>query len=158
MAAVIIHSDFRAQEEEICHYFHIFPFRLPWSNGARCHDLSFLIFSLKPAVSLSFTLIKRLFSSSSLPAIRAILCTCLRLLMFLPPQLQAVIPACNSSSPAFLLMCSECRLNKQGNSRQPCCPPFSILSQFVVAYRVLTVASWPTYRFLGRQVRWSGIL
>ena len=23
MAAVIIHSDFRAQEEEICHYFHI---------------------------------------------------------------------------------------------------------------------------------------
>ena len=25
MAAVTIHSDFRAQEEEICHYFHIFP-------------------------------------------------------------------------------------------------------------------------------------
>ena len=27
-AAVTIHSDFRAQEEEICHYFHIFPFYL----------------------------------------------------------------------------------------------------------------------------------
>ena len=28
MAAVTIHSDFRAQEEEICHYFHLFPFYL----------------------------------------------------------------------------------------------------------------------------------
>ena len=26
MASVTIHSDFRAQEEEICHYFHICPF------------------------------------------------------------------------------------------------------------------------------------
>ena len=41
MAAVTICSDFRAQAEEICHYFHLFPFYLPWSNGARCHDLSF---------------------------------------------------------------------------------------------------------------------
>ena len=29
MAAVTIHSDFRAQEEEICHYFHISPLCLP---------------------------------------------------------------------------------------------------------------------------------
>jgi len=47
------------------HYFHFFPFYLPCSNGAGCHDLSFfffLIFSLKPVLSLSsFTLIKRLF-------------------------------------------------------------------------------------------------
>ncbi|KAB0338911.1 hypothetical protein FD755_025111, partial [Muntiacus reevesi] len=28
MAAVTIRSDFRAQEEEICHYFHLFPFHL----------------------------------------------------------------------------------------------------------------------------------
>ena len=34
MAAVTIHSDFRAQEEEICHCFHLFPFYLSWSNGA----------------------------------------------------------------------------------------------------------------------------
>ena len=26
MAAVTVHSDFGAQEEEICHYFHPFPF------------------------------------------------------------------------------------------------------------------------------------
>ena len=44
---VTVHSDFGAQEEEICYYFHLFPFYLPCSNGARCHDLSFfLIFSL----------------------------------------------------------------------------------------------------------------
>ena len=55
------------------------------------------------------------------------------------------------------MMCSACGLNKQGDSRQPCHTPFSILNQLVVLYRVLTVAFWPTYRFLRRQVRWSGI-
>ena len=34
MAAVTIHSDFRVQEEEICHYIHLSPLYLPWSNGA----------------------------------------------------------------------------------------------------------------------------
>ena len=66
MAAVTIHGDFRAQEEEICHYFHIFPFYLP-VMGPDAMILGFLIFSFKPALSLSsFTLIKRLFSSSLL--------------------------------------------------------------------------------------------
>ena len=44
MAEVTIHSDFRAKEEEICHYFHRFSLYLPWSNGARCHNLSFFNF------------------------------------------------------------------------------------------------------------------
>ena len=123
MAAVTIHSDFTAQEEEICHYFNIYPFYLSWSNGARCHDLIFffLVFSLKPALSLSsFTLIKRLFSSSSLSAIRVVSSAYLRLLMFLLPWLHPD----NAPSP-FLMMCSAYRLNKQDDSRQPC----SILSQ-----------------------------
>ena len=34
---------------------------------------------------------------------------------------------------------------------------FPVLNQSIVPYPVLTVASWPTYRFLRRQVRWSGI-
>ena len=55
------------------------------------------------------------------------------------------------------MMCSAYRLNKQGDSRQPCSIPFSILSQSVVLHRVLSVASGPAYRFLRRQVRWSGI-
>ena len=55
--------------------------------------------------------------------------------MFLPPVL---IPACTSSSGAFLMMCSGYRLSKQGDSRQPCHSPLSNLSQSVVPYRVLT--------------------
>ena len=40
MAAVTIHNDFRSQEEEISHYFQLFPFYLPWSNGAKCsHEI-----------------------------------------------------------------------------------------------------------------------
>ena len=41
MPAVTVCSDFGAQEEEICHYFYLFPFYLPCSSGAGCHDLSF---------------------------------------------------------------------------------------------------------------------
>ena len=79
--------------------------------GADAVILFFLVFSLKLALSLpSFTLIKRLFSSSSLSAITVASSTYLRLLMFLPPIL---IPACNSSSPAFLVMWSAYRLNKR---------------------------------------------
>ena len=40
---------------------------------------------------------------------------------------------------------------------QPWCTPFPIWNQSVVPCPVLTVASWPAYRFLKRQVRWSGI-
>ena len=32
MAAVPVHSNFGAREEEICHRFHCFPFYLPWNN------------------------------------------------------------------------------------------------------------------------------
>ena len=42
MAAVTVCSDFGAQESKICHCFYFFPFYLPWSDGTRCQDLSFL--------------------------------------------------------------------------------------------------------------------
>ena len=127
MAAVTIRNDFAAQEEEICPYFHLCPFYLTCNNGARCHDINFfLIFSLK--ISLS---------RSSL-AFRVVSSTYLKLLMFLLPILT---PACNSSSPTFLTMCSAYGSNKQGDSRQPCPTPFSILNQSVVPSRVLTLAS-----------------
>ena len=41
IAAIAICSDFGAQENKICHRFHCFPIYLPWSDGARCHDLHF---------------------------------------------------------------------------------------------------------------------
>ena len=39
---VTICSAFGDQEHKICHCFHIFLFYLPWSDGAGCHDVSFL--------------------------------------------------------------------------------------------------------------------
>ena len=155
MTAVTIRSDFRAQEQEICRCFCLFLFYLPWSDGTRCHDLSFLILSFKSAFLLSsFTLIKKLFSSSSLSPIRVISSAYLRLLIFCPAIL---IPACNSSSLAFHITCYACKLNKQGDNKQPCHSPFSILNQSVVPYKVLTVDSWNAHRFHRRQIRWSGI-
>src|SRR5574337_1780496 len=69
--------------------------------------------SFKPTFSLSsFTFIKRLFSPL-LSAIRVVSSVYLRLLIFLPAIL---IPACVSSSPAFCMMYSAYKLNKQGDT------------------------------------------
>ena len=112
-----------------------------------CHEvmgpesmiLFYLIFSFKPDFSLCcFILIKSFFSSSLLSAIRVVSSAYLRLAMFCPLIL---IIVCNSSSPAFLMMCSIYSLNKQGDDRQPCCTPFSILNQLVVPYRIQIAAS-----------------
>ena len=62
----------------------------------------------------------------------------LRLLIFLPAIL---IPACASSSPAFLMMYSTYKLNKQGDNIQPWRTPFPIWNQSVVTCPVLTVAT-----------------
>ena len=42
MAAITICSDFGAQKKKVSHCFHCFPIYVPWSDGTRCHDLSFL--------------------------------------------------------------------------------------------------------------------
>ena len=48
----------------------------------------------------------------------------------------------------FLMMYSACKLNKQGDNIQPWRTPFPIWTQSVVPCPVLTVASWPEYKFL----------
>ena len=117
--------------------------------------LVFWMLSFKPIFStLLFHFHQRLFSSSSFSAIRMVSSAYLRLLIFL---LEILIPACASSSPAFLMRYSACKLNKQGDNIQPWHTPFPTWNQSVVPCPVLTVASWPAYRFLKRQVRWSGI-
>ena len=111
--------------------------------------------SFKPTFShSSFTFIERLFSSFLFSAIRVVSSTCLGLLIFLPAIL---ISAYASSSLAFLMTYSSCKLNKQGDNMQPWHAPSPIWNQSVVPCPVLTVASWPAYRFLKGQVRWSGI-
>ena len=64
-AAVSICSDFGAQENKICHFFHCFPIYLPWSDVTRSHFLVFWMLSFKPTFALSsFIFIKRVFQSS----------------------------------------------------------------------------------------------
>ena len=101
----------------------------------------FWMLSFKPAFSLSsFTFIKRLFSSSSLSAIRVVSSAYLGLLIFL---LTILISVWASSSPAFHMMYSAYKLNKHSDSIQPSGTPFPIWNQSVVPCLVLTVASWP---------------
>ena len=122
MAEVTIHSDFRDKEEEI---ITASTFPPPICQEGLGPDLRFLFFVLwvfflilnfKPTFSLSsFMLINSLFSSSSLYAIRVVSLMYLKLVIFL---LANLIPACNLSSPAFLLMCSEYKLNEQDDNNR----------------------------------------
>ena len=96
--------------------------------------LVFWMLSFKTTFSLSsFTFIKKLFSSSLLSAIRVESSAYPKLLIFLPAFL---IPACASSSPAFHMMYSAYKLNKQDNCIEPWCTPFLIWNQSVVPYLV----------------------
>ena len=148
MAAVTICSDFGAQENKICHWFCFILFYLTWIDGTGCHDLSFWMLSFKPAFSFSFsTLIKRLFSSSLLSAIRVVSSAHLGLFLFLTA---IVIPVCDLSSLAFRIMYSAYKLNKQVDNIQPCYIPLPTCNQSLVSCWVLTVASWPEYNFLRR--------
>ena len=105
---------------------------------------------LKPAFSFSsFTFIKRLFSST-LSAIRVVPSAYVRLLILLPAIL---ISACASSSLAFHMMYTAYKQNKQGDNIQSWNTPFSIWNHSVAPCSVVTVAYWPAYRFLRRQVR-----
>ena len=105
MAAVTVDSDFGAQEDKTCHCFHFSP---SISHEVMRPDAMILVYwmlSFKPAFSLSsFILIKSLFSSSSLFAIRVVSSEYLRLLIFL---LAILIPAYDSSSSHF----TWCTLN-----------------------------------------------
>ena len=103
-----------------------------------CHEvrgldamiLVFWMLSFKPTLSFStFTFIKRLFSSSSLSAIRVESSVYLRLLIFLP---EVLISGCASSSPVFLMMYSAYKLNKQGDNIQPWRTPPPIWNYSVV--------------------------
>ena len=97
MAAVTIYSDFGAQKNSLT-LFPLFPHlfsmkwwdRMPWSSFSECWVLSQLFHS-----PLSLSSSKRLFSSSSLSAIRVVSSAYPSLLIFLPAIL---IPACASSS------------------------------------------------------------
>ena len=116
--------------------------------------LVFWMLSFKPTFSFSsFTFIKRLFSISSLSAIKVVSLTYLSVFIFL---LAILNPVCVSPSLASYMMYSAYKLNKQVDNIQSWHTPFLIWDQSVVPCPVLTIAPWPAYRFLKQQVRWSG--
>ena len=130
-----------------------FPVRHQFPELAQTHV--FWMLSFKPAFSLSsFTFIKRLFSSSSLSAVRGgVICISEVI------DISSGNPDSSFCLPrlAFWMIHSAYKLIKQGDNTQPCHTPFLEFFQSIVPCSVITVASWPSYRFLRRQVRWSGI-
>ena len=154
MTAVTSCSDFRAQESKICHCFHCFPIYLPRMMGWDAMILVCWMLSFKPIFSLpSFIFIKRFFHYSFHSASRVVSSVYLKLLIFF---LAILIPACASSSLAFCMMYFAYKLNGQGDNIELWRTPFPISNQSVVPCAVLTVASWPAYKVLRRQV--SGLV
>ena len=152
MAAVTICSDFGDQEKKICQCFQISSIYLPWSGGTECHSWFFecCVSSQLFQSSLSHS------SRGSLVPLRVPLLEWSHLHIWgVVPEI--LISPYYSSSPEFHMMYSAYKLNKKGDNIQPCHTSFPILNQYIVPCSVLTIASWPAYRFLRRQVRWSGI-
>ena len=112
MAAVTNCRGSGTQNIKVCHSLHCFPIYLSCNYGTRCHELSFLNVSFKPTLSY-FTFIKKLFSSYSLSAIRALSPAYQKLFIFLP---EILIPASASSTPTFLTMYSACKLHKHNDN------------------------------------------
>ena len=150
MAAVIICSDLGVPENNMCHCLHFPCFYLPWSNETGWHNLScfffFLRLSFKPSFWLSsFTLIKRLFSSSLLSAIRVVYLP-IWVCWYFSQQcwFQLVI------HPAqHIAWCTLHRSLKNGVKMYSLIFLFSQLFP-VIPCSFLTIASWPMYlSFLG---------
>ena len=120
------------------------PERVTWGEPHAAESYSSI-----QSFTFTHSSVKRLFTFSSFPTIRVVSSVYLRLLVFLPADL---ILVCDLSSPAFHIMYSAYRLNKQGGNIQPCPIPFPILNQSIVPCPILTVGSWPAYRFLRRQI------
>ena len=57
--------------------------------------------------------------------------------------------------PAWHFTWCTLHISKQGKSTEPCRVPFPVLIHSVVPCPALTIASWPTYRFLGKVVCYS---
>ena len=146
---------FWSPKSKICHCFHCFPIYFHEVMGPDAMIFVFWMLSFKPTFSVSpFTFIKKLFSSSSLSAVRVVSSAYRRLMIFLP---EILIQAWAFPSPAFLMMYSAYKLKRQGDNIQPWCTPFPIWNQSVVPCPVLTVAYWPAHSLLRRWVRWTRI-
>ena len=141
MAAVTMYSDFGAQENKACHSFHCFPIYL--HEVMRLDNMILVFWSW---------VLSYLFHSPLSLTSRGSLVLC-----FLPEgwcHLHFDISSSNLESSLYFIQSSiphdAYKLNKQGDTIQPWHTHFPVWIQPVVPYPVLTVASWPPYRFLTR--------
>ena len=152
MAAVTICSDFGVQENKVCHSFHCFPIYFPWSDRTRWPDLHCLNVEFQASF---FTLLFHFHQE----ALQCLLALCCKGDVICKTEVIDISSSSleSSSSPAFCMRYSAYKLKRQGDNKQLWCTPFPILNLSLVPCPVLTVTSWPAYRFLRRQVRWSGV-
>ena len=145
MAAITICSDFEAPKNKVWHCSHCLPIYFPWTDRTRCHDLSLLNVKLwANFFTLLFHFQQEAFYFLFTFCHKGGVICISEVIDISPGNLEST---CASSSPAFLMMYSVYKLKKQGDNIQPWRTPFPIWNQSVVACSVLTVASWPAYRF-----------
>ena len=128
---------FGASKNKVCPPFHCFPIYLPWSDGSRCHELSFLTVEFQANF---FTLLFH-FHQVTLWFFFAF---CHKGGAICVSEVIDISPGNLDSSLCFIQpgiwhMYSAYRLNKQGDNLQPWCTPFLISDQSVVPCPVLTV-------------------
>ena len=151
MAAVTICSDFGAPQNNSASVSNVYPSICHEVMGPDAMISVFWMLSFKPTFSLSsFTFIRRLFSSSSLSAIRVVVICISEVLDISPGSLDARLCFLQPSVSHDVF----CILNKQGDNIQPWCTPFPIWNQSVIPCKVLTVASWPAFSQEASQVVW----
>ena len=112
MATVTVHSDSGAQVKKSVTASTFSPSICQEVMGPNATILVFERWISSQLFHSPLTLTKRLFSSSSLPDTRVVSSAKQSLLIFLPASL---IPTCDSTTPAFRMMYSAYKLNKQGD-------------------------------------------
>ena len=152
MAAVTICSDFGAPKNKVRHCFHCSPSICHEVMGQDIMIYAFWMLSFKPAFHSPLSLSSRGFLVPLHCHKGGVICLS-EVIDISPRNLDRTWA---SSSLAFHMMYSACELNKQGDNTQPWHTLLPIWNQSVLC-PVLTVASWPAYRFLRKQVRWSTV-
>ena len=103
--------------------FHCFPICMSWSDGTGCHNLSFLNAEFYLALSLFFHLHQE--------ALKVLFTFCHKDHVIYISEVIDISPcsldsSCDSSSPAFCMMYSAYKLNKQDDNIQL----YALLSQY----------------------------
>ena len=154
LAAVTFCSDFGVQENKVCHCFHCFPFICHEVMGPAVMIFIFWMLNFKQLFHSPLSLSSRgsLVPLCFLPQgwCHLHICSCLIFLLAI------LIPACASSSPAFHMMYSAYKLNKQSDNIQPWHTLFPIWNKLFFHAWFCCILTCK-YRFLRKQVRWSDI-